>query len=188
MKARMDAYRIGLTAEQFANAPNLPFRTISEKSVKVARGCLWSTAVIGLLLFVLMLIGSSVLDGDPELPTRALQESRPFDTMPEINYVVTAERLAKSYDENAVAANETFLNKWIEVSGVAIRIEDAPPTIQLRGSEYAGISLLRVTCEFEHASRPQVSKVKPGDSVIIFGKVSGSTGTGSPALIMCRLK
>jgi len=192
MKARMDAFRTGLTADQFANAPNLPFRTLSDKSVRVARGCLWAIAGTGLLLLLILAVASSqipaIQDGRSEVPANAHTNNQAQAPLPEIDYVVTAERLAKSYDDNAVAANETYLHRWVEVSGVVVSIKDAPPTVHLKGSEYAGISLLGVSCEFEDTTRSQVSQVKPGDPVTIIGKVTGSTGVSSPALIKCRFK
>ena len=77
-----------------------------------------------------------------------------------------AAAFAASFEGNEAEANQRFLGKIVELTGVVDRIvnEDEPYTILLKGTESA-----MVQCTF--LSRP--SKLSPGTNVTVRGVCSG---------------
>jgi hypothetical protein len=98
---------------------------------------------------------------------------------------VTAEELAKSYDENVVAADEKYKGKLLEVSGTVGRVGDGTPGIKT-------LAVLSpegrmVEARFPVADATQLGKLKSGQAVTVTGKCTGGD-FGLPVLEGCKLK
>lgn len=187
---RQKAFRNGVSPADFVSQPNIPFRLRSERVVQTVRITLWSIVLLGVGLIILVSVvsmGRTNTDQQPIEPEQAAPQTQ-LESRPEINFEVTAGRLAKAYDENAVAANQTFKGNWVALTGIVVDVQDSPPTVRLSGYSGERFSLLNVYCEFEDSKRSEVAKVRAGTRITVYGKVEGSTGIGNPRVIKCRFE
>jgi hypothetical protein len=193
LEARTKAFKDGMTPADFVAQPNIPFRVWSDKGVRTARVVLWSIAGLGIaavLISVAMMAsqGNGVEEPSLQAATESQQVDPPAPARPMINFEVTAERLAKAYDENAVAANQKFKGNWVAITGVVVDVQDAPPTVRLSGDGNPRFSILNVYCEFEESYRAELAKIRTESKITIYGKVEGGSGVGSPRIVRCRLE
>jgi hypothetical protein len=193
LDARVTAFKQGVTPADFVAQPNIPFRVWRDKGVRTARIILWSIAgagttivVFGLLLYAARPLDQNEAEGQQSVAPQSTAPQTP--TQPVINFEVTAERLAKAYDENAVAANQTFKGNWVAITGVVVDVQDTPPTVRLSGDGNPRFSILNVYCEFEESYRAELAKIRTESKITIYGKVEGSSGVGSPRIVRCRLE
>lgn len=193
LEARTTAFKQGMSPADFVAQPNIPFRVWGAKGVQTMRIILWSIAALGItaiLISVAMMAsqGNEVERSPVEAPADHQQVEPSTLSQPAINFKVTAERLAKAYDENAVAANQTFKGNWVAITGVVVDVQDTPPTVRLSGDGNPRFSLLNVYCEFEESYRAELAKIRTESKITVYGKVEGSSGVGSPRVIRCRLE
>lgn len=94
----------------------------------------------------------------------------------DISYTLTATKLAKAYNANAVAANGKYKGKTISVSGTAGDIGTellGRPYVMLETSDPL---LPQIQCVFEDGQKDVVAGITKGDSVTVVGKVEGILG------------
>lgn len=193
LEARTAAFKQGMSPADFVAQPYIPFRVWSAKGVQTVRIILWSIAGLGItaiLISVAMMAseGNALGGSSVEAPADHQQVEPPTPSRPAINFKVTAERLAKAYDENAVAANQTFKGNWVAITGVVVDVQDTPPTVRLSGDGNPRFSMLNVYCEFEESYRAELAKIRTESKITVYGKVEGSSGIASPRVVRCRLE
>jgi hypothetical protein len=190
LSARRDAFQAGEDPQAFADrvivAQPLPV------GWKIARGCLWTTAFGGVLLILLLAIGT-ILFPSSSANTEAQAVEAGLANVPpsapvlptEVSYEVSAERLARAYKENEVAANGQFAGKLIVVTGVVHSVTDDPPTVELATGADLQMSFNNVLCEFDPTWRRDIAKLGPGRMVRIVGIVKGAYQGFRPRLVRC---
>lgn len=104
----------------------------------------------------------------------ATSESKDGDESSKVKPSVktTAVALYTAYDENGVAADEKYKDKWISVTGTVEGIDkDLMDDIyvSLKGDDFIGV----VQCMFGDEHVEQTASLKKGQTVTIVGKCSG---------------
>lgn len=99
---------------------------------------------------------------------------------------ISAEELFVEYEKNGVAADNKFKGKEIEVSGEIETIDkdlSEEMFVKLKGDE---LGLLGVQCFFRDKNNADLSNLKKGDQITIFGIGNGKTI--NVELKKCKLK
>jgi hypothetical protein len=192
MDVRVNAFESGMTPTAFAALPSPPLLDKPKVGLLMVRGCLWSIAISGGVLLLVLIIGyflSPVASQSPEFPSPASTVPTASQVPPKlptvISYEVSAERLARAYKENEVAANAQFTDKLIAVTGVIHSVTDNPVTVELATDSDLRMSFNNVMCEFDSSWRRDIAKLGPGRTIRIVGIVKGSLQGYRPRLVRC---
>lgn len=98
--------------------------------------------------------------------------------------VVPIETLVSAWDGNQLAADKTYLQKWVQTEGrVGSVFDSGGPTVWLDGPDNR-----KVVCGGVNGD--QAAKLKVGSTIKIRGKVKGRLNTGgatSPHLTPCEI-
>lgn len=166
----------GAPAEAKETAYSAPVAKSKKKG-----GCL-KIIVIGLFVLLgLMVIGIAFGDSSDTSASgnvsSAAQSSSSGTPEPEPKYIeVTAKDLLAAYDENTVAADNTYKGQLLKVTGtvgtIGKDILDTAYVTLTNGDPYA---LISVQCYFAKDNLDDVATLKEGDTVTITGKCDGST-------------
>lgn len=98
----------------------------------------------------------------------------------QINIYITADELAAAYNENTEKADEKFLNKKLELSGVVksyYLFEDQPNLLELKTEN----SKIKIFCSFLSLKDDSIAgTLTYATPVIISGTFKGNKDPGSP--------
>lgn len=99
---------------------------------------------------------------------------------------VSAKNLTKTYDENELAANEKYKDKFLAVSGKVESIAETfgNVTVSLEGHNV----VLTVLCSFEESEKASVAKLKKGQQATLVGKSDGLTAGLYVGLQKCKVQ
>lgn len=97
---------------------------------------------------------------------------------PEIEYIeVTATKLLADYDENAIAADNTYKDQLVMVTGTVGNIDKditGSPYVTLKNDDNQW-SIMSVQCYFKRNNTDGIATLKEGDIITIVGKCSGKS-------------
>lgn len=90
----------------------------------------------------------------------------------ELAGVISAEQLAKEFDDNEVAANQKYKGKIIRVKGkveeISMSLVFNKPELELDGDIFRS----DISCEFKKVEADKIARLKVGDHVVVRGKCS----------------
>lgn len=144
-------------------------------------GCLKVLVIVLLVILGLMVIGIAFGDSSDKPTSGNASSTAPSSTVatpePEPEYIeVTAKDLLAAYDENTVAADNTYKGQLLKVTGtvgsIGKDILDSAYVTLTNGEPYA---LVSVQCYFAKDNLDDIATLKEGDTVTITGKCDGST-------------
>jgi hypothetical protein len=98
---------------------------------------------------------------------------------------VDAVSLVKAYRENEVAADGQFRGRVLEVTG---KIETISETLGTMRVDLAGVDYVTVKCQFAEEDRPEIVKLKKGQTVTLAGTGDGMTGGLYVDVQKCKVK
>lgn len=146
--------------------------------------CLVITGFIFLMFFVVVvMIGSSVnsVNKAEDNKNEAIEKVVSKNIEPEIK--ITADELAKAYNENELRADEKYKNKLAEITGEVENISKMfdSTSISLKGSEWESI-----LCFFPKSQEKEIAKLNKGDKITVIGYIDGYGLTVD--ISKCKLK
>lgn len=129
------------------------------------------------LLVLIVAIGGSSDEPASDAAGSVASSSTVATPEPEPEYIeVTAKDLLAAYDENTVAADNTYKGQLLKVTGtvgsIGKDILDSAYVTLTNGEPYA---LVSVQCYFAKDNLDDIATLKEGDTVTITGKCDGST-------------
>lgn len=144
--------------------------------------------ITGILVLVLIGAIGSALGGDDDTTEPAKQaavsinqpakEVAPVEEVAQIEEVITisAEDLAKEYEENEVRADKNYKGKVLEISGTVKSIGVSFSQTYIVLSSGKDFSITDIQCFFkDKAEIDMVADLDEGDVVTLTGKVSGKS-------------
>lgn len=146
---------------------------------KKKNGCLKVVVLVLLVILGLIIIGIAFGDSSDEPASKAnsniVSSSTVATPEPEPEYIeVTAQDLLAAYDENTVAADNTYKNKLLKVTGTVETIgKDVLDTAYVALTNGEPYSLISVQCYFAKDNLDDIATLKEGDIVTIIGKCDG---------------
>lgn len=121
-------------------------------------------------------------DARPAVPRERPAASAPAGASP-----LTANTLAREYEDNEVAADDKYRGKILHVIGVV----DSVGKTEFTESPYvkldSGIFLRDITCSFGKDDMPKLASLKKGQEVIITGRCDGKS-FGAVVLSKCEVQ
>lgn len=133
--------------------------------------CLVITGFIFLVFFVVVvMIGSSVnsVNKAEDNKNEAIEKVVSKNIEPEIK--ITADELAKAYNENELRADEKYKNKLAEITGEVESISKMfdSTSVTLKGVEWESI-----LCFFPKSQEKEIAKLNKNDKITVIGYIDG---------------
>ena len=114
-------------------------------------------------------------DKNPSEPSQSAASSATNATEQKVDYgVMSASTLFNAFKQNAVAANQKFMNKRVAIEGNIDSIDSSfmgYPQIVFEVDGSYGFA--NVTCEFPKSAIDAIAKMSTGQHVVIIGTVKG---------------
>lgn len=175
----------------YCGAEFVPQWTTEVRTWLEGKGCVWILGILGCLFLltalvttplgpILLVVGALVGVG---LLVRKLVKNGGWGSGP--NLRMTAPAIVCNYKENAVKANDEYLNKVITVCGKIKAIEEGENGGQK--VTLKGIELGVVECHFLAKERRSVSALTRKEKINVRGTCRGLDRTGDVQLVNCKL-
>lgn len=151
-----------------------PPQVIYVQQPKKGAGCLSVVVVLIFLFVVLPAIWRANRPTGGDNTPAAQEAPRANPQIPTNLPTWPADDLVALYKQNEVAADESAKGRWLKVSGTVDAIGKdilGTPYVTLRADK-ADPSRM-VQCMFPSSQAPKLAELKPGQKVIVRGKVSG---------------
>ncbi|RCX20846.1 putative nucleic acid binding protein [Anaerobacterium chartisolvens] len=111
-------------------------------------------------------------------PTEGDKEKQQPEQKPEqtIDVTVTAEELAKAYDDNEVKGNQLYKNKLAEITGKIDSIGEVLGQTYIVLSAEEDFAVTQVQCNFKDKDEiAKIAEMSKGDEVTVVGTIDGKS-------------